>query len=151
MTYTKAIQAAEKGVYAWDERYRAEVRDTHNHVRVLYRMGFSASEISTRVGLCRRQVERVKTLPEPVQPPQTPVRVSDVQADGMLAAADAAVDLACRLRDENPAIVWNALWRMDRVSLQKLTVAALAGLNPDVPVSELFGWVLNLPVAQEAA
>lgn len=149
--FAAAIESAEKGVYAWDERYKAEVRDTHNHIRNLFREGYSAAQIAVRVGMCRRQVERIKTKPDIDYPHPLPARVSERRATEMDQAADAVMELACRLRDENPALTWNALWRMDRVALQKVCMVALAGIDPDTPVAELFGWVLDLPVAREVA
>jgi hypothetical protein len=54
------------------------------------------------------------------------------------------MDLACRLRDEDPQLVWEALELLDRSDLQELAVTALAALPVDSEISELFGWVEGL-------
>lgn len=60
-------------------------------------------------------------------------------------------DLACRLKDEDPAVVWDYLTAVSGNELQKLMVVALAAVPVDKSVGELFEWVSDLPKARETA
>lgn len=60
-------------------------------------------------------------------------------------------DLACRLKDEDPSQTWDYLTSLSGSELQKMTMIALAAVPVDKPISEIYGWVCALPVAEGAA
>jgi hypothetical protein len=59
-------------------------------------------------------------------------------------------DLAAQLRDVDPAVVWDYLTGLPADELQRMTMVALAGIDVDSPISEVFGWVQQLPAARSA-
>ena len=60
-------------------------------------------------------------------------------------------DLAAQLRDVDPSLVWDYLTCLPSGELQRLTMVALAGIDVDRPISDVFGWVEQLPVAKYPA
>ena len=66
------------------------------------------------------------------------------------AHARIVTELACRLQVADPVTVWEWLTTVDAGELQRLLVIALAALDTDKTVSELWGWVAQLPVARLA-
>lgn len=70
-----------------------------------------------------------------------------VRATANVQRAQAVVTLAGYLRDEDPRVVWNTLASFGEVEVRRMLVTALAAIDPDRPLSELFDWVEELPVA----
>lgn len=61
-------------------------------------------------------------------------------------------DLAAQLQHSgDPRIVWDVLTTVPADELQRLAVIALAGINTDQAVEDVFGWVLELPAARWAS
>lgn len=141
-----ALVAAERYVYAQDEPYKAEVYDRRSRVQALSKVGMSSNQIAVLVGISDRQVERIKKMePPPVWPKlPDPQQISDERCAELEQLVEVAIDLACRLRDENPVLVSETLSRMGRRELQEFAVVLLAAMRVDCTVEELFGWVLEL-------
>jgi len=51
------------------------------------------------------------------------------------------VELAVRMRDEDPGLVYEVLCRMDRQHLIELTQVCLAGIPIDQTKQEIWGWM----------
>lgn len=64
--------------------------------------------------------------------------------------ASIACQLAAQLRDQDPAITHAYLAVQERTELERLTVAALAAIPIDRPMSDIYEWVIGLPVAVES-
>lgn len=149
----ECVEAAEKEFYG-PTAFQADLMERRRQVHELTRAGLTANEIADRVGLTPRNVTRNRTLPEPpdnvIPLPPRADEITDERAAELEVAADIAIDLAMRLQEENPLLTWNALERMDRWQLQELAVLLLATVNLDLPKSELFAWVMDLPAARES-
>jgi hypothetical protein len=65
--------------------------------------------------------------------------------------ADLVCELATQLRDTDPNGVWDYLTATPASELQRLLMIALAGIDVDKPVTDVFGWVLDLPTARLAS
>jgi hypothetical protein len=66
-----------------------------------------------------------------------------------IARANLLAELAAQVQDEDPHRVWEYLTVLPAVELQRLLQLALAAIPVDRTMSEVFGWVLRLPAAQE--
>lgn len=60
-------------------------------------------------------------------------------------------DLAAQVQDSDPALVWEYLTCVDAAELQRLLVVALAGIDCNKRVHDIWGWVTELPVAKAVA
>jgi hypothetical protein len=142
---TVAIRKADDTYPRFDRhRDRNQLRRT---VIELNTRGFTAKQISHYVGLNEQQIRhiicgRVDTghKPQPVNPPN----LSDEHCAQLERTADAALKLACRLRDEDPQLTWDALTHMGRGDLQELAVVLLAAVDITKPAREIFAWVDQL-------
>lgn len=65
--------------------------------------------------------------------------------------ASLVCDLATQVQDGDPAIVWDYLTALSAEEVQRLLVIALAGINIDVPIDRVYGWVYELPAARCAS
>lgn len=72
-------------------------------------------------------------------------------AEAMEARAQLAADLAWRLREEDPARVWDALTALSPAELQRVAVVALAMVDVDRSVPDSLAWVCDLPAARWTA
>lgn len=145
-----AVRAAERQFYRRDDPHWAEIYGRRARVQALTRAGMSSAQIGVLIDMSERNVVRARSQPLPERPRIVEPHVSDERAAELEQIADAAVDLACRIRDEDPAVVWDALSRLDRRQLQELTVIILAAMPMDRNVRELFAWVTDLPTAKAA-
>lgn len=68
-----------------------------------------------------------------------------------LSRAHLVTDLAAQVQDADPSIAWDYLTALPAAELQRLTMIALAGIPVDQTVSDIFGWVCELPIARETA
>lgn len=62
--------------------------------------------------------------------------------------ASLVADLASQLQDSDPAVVWDYLTTIPGGELQRLLMIALAGIDVDRPLNDIWSWVLELPVAR---
>lgn len=105
--------------------------------------GHSTADIANRVNLDTKQVRRIingqvaDQRPNPINPAD----LTDQHCRQLERTADIAITLACRLRDEDPQIVWDALTHLDRGPLQELAVVLLAALPVNQPKNTIFAWV----------
>lgn len=137
-----ATRKADETYYRFDKhRDRAALRRT---VTELATRGFTAAEISPHVNLNEQQVRHIlcgrisdQHRPDPVNPRN----LSEQHCAQLERTADAALKLACRLRDEDPQITWDALSHMGRRDLQELAVVLLAAVDINKPKTEIFDWI----------
>lgn len=136
-----AIKTAEQQYsYAEQMRRREDFLDEVNrlaeagvrHGTIAELMGMNERQI---VRMCNGQVKAVKA------PPRHIISTDANRISRMETMAEAALQLACLQRDEDPHLVWDALLRLDRQALQELTAIALAGIPIDQPKSKIFAWV----------
>ena len=134
----QAVADAEKDYRRFDaDRNRVEAVD---EIHRLTKAGVSAAAISVIVNMSERQVQRIRG-----ETP-APKRWYKFDRSARLAAnleqiVDSAFDLACRIRDEDPQIVYRILEQLERRALQDLTVVLLAALPLDRTKDDLLGWV----------
>lgn len=62
-----------------------------------------------------------------------------------------ASNLAVQVQDEDPATVWDYLTSLSGIQLQRLAMVSIAGMDITRPVSEIYGWVTQLPIARRTA
>lgn len=140
MSIATAIRKAESN-YEEIEKFHSR-SEVLAEVRRLADVGVTSAAIAGIVGMSERNVERIRN--NKVQEPKPPVRYRfdrrQDRFDKLEKMAGSAFDLACKLRDEDPQLVWEALSMVDRQQLQELTVILLAGLPIDRSASEIFGW-----------
>jgi hypothetical protein len=113
-------------------------------VQRLTNAGVSASTISDLVGLSERHVVRLRSQPHPQPAARYQFDHSDDRAEQLMRLADAALELAVMVRDEDPHLVWDTLCRLNRQPLQELLVVALAAIPVDKTSSEIFGWIEDM-------
>lgn len=137
----KAIKTAERH-YTNAEQMRQR-EDLLEEVNRLFQAGVSQNTIAELMNMEVRQITRMCNgqVKDVKAPPRHPIVVNDTRAARMESMVDAALELACMQRDEDPHLVWDALIRLDRQALQELTAVALAGLPVDQPKSKIFAWV----------
>lgn len=137
----KAIKTAEQQ-YSYAEQMRHR-ENTLEEVNRLFKAGVSQGTIAELMGMEVRQITRMCNgqVKDVKAPPRHNIVVNDSRAARMESMVDAALELACMQRDEDPHLVWDALLRLDRQALQELTAIALAGLPVDQPKSQIFAWV----------
>jgi hypothetical protein len=146
-----ALRGARSELRHFDtNRDQYERRDRVKH---LTRIGRSADEIAQAVGATDRTVNRDRAKPPPPQRPRMydGANVSDERAHQLEETADLTLRLAAVLRDEEPAVVWGSLIRLDRRQLQELAVIALAAIPTESTRDTLLAWVNELPAAQADA
>ena len=137
----KAIRLAEKK-YERIEQMRSR-EATLAEVRRLTAAGVSSSTISELMGMDERTVIRIRNgHVDDVKPPKVfNFNTDQGRADKLEKFVAAAFDLACKLRDEDPQVVWETLLQLNEQTLMELTMILLAGLPVDQPASEIFGWL----------
>jgi hypothetical protein len=90
--------------------------------------------------MSERQVQRIRS--ERVAPKRWyRFDHSERRAAKLEDTVEAALDLACRIRDEDPQLVFRSLELLDRQALQELTMILLAALPLDRTKERLLGWV----------
>ena len=124
-------------------RVNPDRADMIREVHRLTQAGVSAENISVLVGVSARHVVRIRqhqfTAPEL---PRYEYDTSDDRAEHLEQLVDTAVELAVRMRDEDPGLVYEVLSRMDRQHLIELTQVCLAGIPINKTKQEIWGWML---------
>ncbi|CAA0129276.1 Uncharacterised protein [Mycolicibacterium vanbaalenii] len=128
-------------------------RDTwerQQRVRRLTACGRSAAEIAEAVELSDRHVVRLRSKALPVEPPHLPdpESITAERAAEVEGLAQTAFEWAGMLRDEDPVVVYEALRRLTHRQLVEFAIVALAMVPSDATITEIFGWVLDLPAAR---
>jgi len=134
----QAVSTAEKDYRKFDSH--RERNDIIDEVHRLTNAGVSAVAIAGIVGMSDRQVQRLRTV-EPVPKRWYRYDRSEIRSERLERTADAALDLACRLRDEDPQLVFRSIELLDRQALQELAMVLLAAVPIDRCKDQIFGWV----------
>ena len=143
----RALRAAELEARRWDTRPLD--REHREKTHALTRSGSSVQEIAAQLGITQRHVQRIRLMPATPRPTLLDTsNVSDQRETELEQLVDLALELACRLREENPTVVWGTLTRLSRTRLQELTTVLASMVPVDLPVSRLLGWVTSLPAAR---
>jgi hypothetical protein len=134
----QAVADAEKDYRRFDtNRERTEQVD---EIHRLTKAGVSATAIAVIVGMSDRNVQRIRgELPAPKR--WYKFDHSERRASKLEDTFEAGLDLACRIRDEDPQLVFRSLELLDRQALQELTMILLAALPLDRTKEDLLGWV----------
>ncbi|MEH3142483.1 MAG: hypothetical protein PGN37_20390 [Mycobacterium kyogaense] len=158
MTAAVEYAAVDLDAVLEDARSAVAEQDVHrdrfdrlDRVHYLTRLGCSASEIATRVGLSDRHVVRLrsKTVPAAVaRRLPYPKSITDERAAEVEALAQRVFEWAGALRDEDPAVVFEGLTRLSRQQLLEFVMVALAMVPSEATLRSALGWVLDLPAAQ---
>jgi hypothetical protein len=99
--------------------------------------------ISTLLGMSERTVQRLRGE-------EVPTRgwyrfdTSQRRQSKLERTADTVLDLACRIRDEDPEITYRALENLATPDLLEVAMIALAAIPVDATKDELFGWAEEL-------
>ena len=134
----QAVADAEKAYRRFDTN--RERTDKVDEIHRLTKAGVSASAIAVIVGMSERQVQRIRS--EHAAPKRWyRFEHSERRAAKLEDTVEAALDLACRIRDEDPQLVFRSLELLDRQALQELTMILLAALPLDRTKERLLGWV----------
>lgn len=132
----QAVADAEKQ-YKSRESERADAID---EVHRLTAAGVSAMAIATLMGMSDRTVQRLRGEPLPqrgwYQFDASPRRQSKLER-----TADTVLHLACRIRDDDPELVFRSLENLDSHDLLEVVMIALAAIPVDATKDELLGWV----------
>ena len=134
----QAVSTAEKDYRKFDSH--RERNDIIDEVHRLTNAGVSAVAIAGIVGMSDRQVQRLRSV-EPVPKRWYRYDRSEIRSERLERTADAALDLACRLHDEDPQLVYRSIELLDRQALQELAMVLLAAVPLDRSKDEIFGWV----------
>ena len=149
MTATTRPVPLDAAIRKADRHYRSldAHRDRATMLREIRRMdagGATRQDTADRVGMSERSIVRLLDESPPIPPPLSTFDLSEPHCRRLEATATIAADLACRLRDDDPRITWDALGRLDRDALQELAVVLLAAMPIDAQLTQTFGWVIAL-------
>lgn len=138
--------AAERALRRADKTYQhfdmfRDRDDQVEEVRRLTKVGVSSDAIAALTGMSQRTVTRLRSAELATPQHVHCFDTSDGRATQLERTADTALDLACRIRDEDPRLVWEAISLLSRQDLQELTMVLLAALPVDETVGNLLGWV----------
>ena len=123
-------------------RVNPDRADMIREVHRLTEAGVSAANIAVLVGLSARHVVRIRQHQfQAAELPRYRYDHSDQRAEHLEQLVDVAVELAVRMRDEDPGLVYEVLSRMDRQHLIELTQVCLAGIPIDQTKQDLWGWM----------
>lgn len=141
-----AMSAAERQVYGLHSESCEQRRRTHH----LTKVGETAAGIGARISMSERNVVRLRCKPVPPEPLflPDPKLISHERAAEFDLLAQRAFEWSGRLRDEDPVIVWEALRQLSRQELLEFAVVLLAMVPSEATLTELLGWVLDLPAAR---
>jgi hypothetical protein len=135
----QALAHAEKEYRSRESERAANINEVHR----LTAAGVSAMAISTLLGMSERNVQRLRGEAVPSQGwyrfDTSPRRQSKLER-----TADTVLDLACRIRDEDPELTYRALEKLARPDLLEVAMIALAAIPVEATKDELFGWAEEL-------
>jgi hypothetical protein len=75
------------------------------------------------------------------------IPVTGLNSDDFIERAVLVADLAGQLQDLDPTIVWDFLTALPAAELQRMMMVALAAVPVDQTLTDVFGWVCDLPTA----
>jgi hypothetical protein len=135
----QAVAKAERQYRSRDDERAALIEEVHR----LTAAGVSAMTIATLLGLSDRTVQRLRGEPIPARGwyefDLSPRRQSKLER-----TADTVLNLACRIRDEDPELVYRSLENLNTPDLLEVAMIALAAIPVDTTKDELFGWTEDL-------
>lgn len=135
----QAVAKAEKEYRQRDSERAATIEEVHR----LTAAGVSAMAIATLLGLSDRTVQRLRGEPVLVRGwyefDTSPRRQLKLER-----TADTVLNLACRIRDEDPELVYRSLENLNTRDLVEVAMIALAAIPVDNTKDELFGWTEDL-------
>lgn len=109
--------------------------------------GYDSTYIATSVRMEAKQVRRIIVGDVDTSHKPAPINPRNLTPDNcrrLERTADIALDLACKIRDEDPQIIWDILESLHRNHLQELAVILLAAIPIHQPKSEVFAWVYQI-------
>lgn len=135
-----AMKAAEKD-YARAESDLERNRWVSEAARLLA-AGCSTQTVSTLTGIHERQINRIQNG-QITTVPMRSVRWdhSEERAHHLAVTADAVLDMAVQIRDQDPALVWSALDKLGHQELIEVAMIALAAVPIDSPKSRIWEWL----------
>lgn len=80
---------------------------------------------------------------------QQPVPITGTEPRDFVRRANIVTSLAFQLQDEDPHLIWNYLTATPAAELQRLLMVALAAIDTNKTMSDLYGWVYDLPAANK--
>ena len=135
----QAVATAEKEYRSRESQRAANINEVHR----LTAAGVSAMAISTLLGMSERNVQRLRGETVPTQGWYR-FDTSQRRQSKLERTANTVLDLACRIRDEDPELVFRALENLDGQDLLEVAMIALAAIPVEATKDELFGWAEQL-------
>jgi len=129
-----------------ENQYRSRESERSANINEVHRLtaaGVSAMAISTLLGMSERNVQRLRGEAVPSQGWYR-FDSSQRRQSKLERTADTVLDLACRIRDEDPEITYRALENLATPDLLEVAMIALAAIPVDATKDELFGWAEEL-------
>lgn len=150
-TISEAMRRADINYWRFDRD--RDNRERNQRITRMAGEGFTDEEIAVALRISSRHVKRIRNGYQTTLPTIAVTRpdLSEQRCADLEDAADTALTLACRLRDDDPQIIWDTLTALTRGQLQELAVVMLAAIPIDRTKSELFGWVTDLAPTTEVA
>ena len=144
----KAIRIAEKK-YSTAERMR-DREWVMGEIRRLDSIGVKRETIAELMHMTPRNIERIVggQVRDVKAPKMHTYNKRAEHANKLERTAEATLELACRLRDEDPGFVYDVGQNLDRQSLIEMWMVALAAMPIDLPKSEVFRWVEEMGAEQ---
>lgn len=140
-----ALEMATKS--AWNEyKMSLDQRQMVAEVHRLTEAGCSASAIAGVLDISERHVVRIRGelrngKHDRIWHDPNRFDLTEFRAEKLETQADSVLDLADRLRDEDPALIYDILSRLDRQALLELAMIALAAIDTHRTKRELFEWL----------
>jgi hypothetical protein len=135
----QAVANAEKQYQSRESERAANIAEVHR----LTAAGVSAMAISTLLGMSERNVQRLRGEAVPTRGWYS-FDSSQRRQSKLERTADTVLNLACRIRDEDPELVYRSLENLDQTNLLEVAMIALAAIPVEATKDELFGWAEEL-------
>jgi hypothetical protein len=132
----QAVANAEKAYKSRESERAANIAEVHR----LTAAGVSAMAISTLLGMSERNVQRLRGEALPSRGWYEFDKGTRRQSK-LERTADDVINLACRIRDEDPELVYRSLENLATPELLEVAMIALAAIPVHVTKDEIFGWV----------
>lgn len=139
-----ALKNAERDYWRFDRN--RDINTRRRQVTEMYNLGRAPADIAAAIGIPDRQVHRIIASPDWNNGPENPAGtdLSRQHAAELEELAEIALDLACRLRDEDPRIVWDTITALTDTQLREFVVVLLAAIPTNQTKNSLYAWVYDL-------
>lgn len=143
MTLTHLIKQAEKEYWRFDRNRNRTVQ--RRQIMQLYQIGWAPADVAATIGCSSRQIHHITAHTAP-DGPETPFQpdLSDERVTELEHIANLGLELACRLRDQDPQIVSDVIAALTPAQHHDLTMALLAAIPTDQTKKQLYSWVYDL-------